>query len=178
MKSKLALAAGLSLTIAACGGGDAGGIDIEGAWARTSPAMATAGAAYMQITAAEADSLVSASVDPSVAGTAEIHEVVMVEDSMSDDAMSDDSTEDMDHGGMEGMDDEGTEGMDGAMMMQEIEALDLPAGETVTLQPGGYHIMLLDLPDALETGETFDLTLTFANAGEQVISVEVREDAP
>lgn len=74
-------------------------------------------------------------------------------------------------------DDSMAEGM-GAMMMREIEELTLPAGETVSLEPGGYHVMLLDLPGPLETGETFDLTLTFANAGEQVVSVEVREEAP
>ncbi len=172
MRSRMTVAAAAVLALAACGGGDAAGIEIEGAWARTSPAMAEAGAAYMQITSAEADSLVSASVDASVAGTVEIHEVVPADGSMSDDSMTDDSM-----GDHSMSDDSMADGM-GAMMMQEIEALALPAGETVSLEPGGYHVMLLDLPDPLETGETFDLTLTFANGGEQVVSVEVREDAP
>jgi periplasmic copper chaperone A len=172
MRARLTVAAVAAVTLAACGGGDTAGIEIDGAWARTSPAMADTGAAYMQITAAEADALVSASVDASVAGTVEIHEVVpadgaMTDDSMGDHSMSDDSMSD----------DSMAEGM-GAMMMQEIEELTLPAGDTVSLEPGGYHVMLLDLPDPLETGETFDLTLTFANAGELVVSVEVREDAP
>lgn len=157
MRDRLILVAASALALAACGGGDAAGIVIDGAWARTSPAMVSAGAAYMQITAADADALVSASVDASVAGTVEIHEVVPADTSMSEDSVA--------------------EGM-GAMMMQEIEELALPAGETVSLEPGGYHVMLLDLPDPLETGETFDLTLTFANAGEQVVSVEIREEAP
>jgi periplasmic copper chaperone A len=167
MRDRLILAAATALALAACGGGDAAGIEIDGAWARTSPAMVSAGAAYMQITAADADALVSASVDASVAGTVEIHEVVPADTGMTGDSMGDDSMSD------ESM----AEGM-GAMIMQEIEELTLPAGESVSLEPGGYHIMLLDLPDPLETGETFDLTLTFANAGEQVVSVEVRDDAP
>jgi periplasmic copper chaperone A len=171
MRTRMTLAAATAIALAACGGGDAGGIEIEGAWARTSPAMADAGAAYMQITAAEADALVSAGVDASVAGTVEIHEVVPAATGMTDDSMDDSM------GDHSMSDDSMAEGM-GAMMMQEIEELTLPAGETVTLEPGGYHVMLLDLPAPLETGQTFDLTLTFANAGEQVVSVEVREDAP
>ncbi|MGF1665343.1 MAG: copper chaperone PCu(A)C [Acidimicrobiia bacterium] len=172
MRNRLTIAAATAVALAACGGGDAAGIEIDGAWARTSPAMADAGAAYMQITASEADALVSASVDASVAGTVEIHEVVPADTAMTDDSMADDSM------GDHSMDDDSmAEGM-GAMMMREIEELTLPAGETVSLEPGGYHVMLLDLPGPLETGETFDLTLTFANAGEQVVSVEVREEAP
>lgn len=151
----------LVLVGAACGG-DTGGIEIDGAWARTSPSMATAGAAYMDITAAEDDQLVAASVDASIAGMVEVHETVMVGDS-SDDSVSDDD------GGMEGM---------GEMTMQQVEAIELPAGATVSLEPGGYHIMMLDLAEPLEAGDTFDLTLTFANAGDQVVTVEVRDSAP
>ena len=172
MRARLAVAAVATVALAACGGGDTAGIEIDGAWARTSPAMVDTGAAYMKMTAAEADALVSASVDASVAGTVEIHEVVPVDTGMADDSMTDDSI-----GDHSMSDDSIAEGME-AMMMQEIEELTLPAGELVSLEPGGCHIMLFDLPDPLETGETFDLTLTFANAGELVVSVEVREDAP
>jgi copper(I)-binding protein len=149
----------LALAVAACGGSSEG-VEIDGAWARTSPTMTTAGAAYMSLTASEDDALLSASVDPSVASTAEVHEVVMA-DSTSDDSMTDDT--------MEGM---------GEMMMQEVESIQLPAGETVTLEPGGYHIMLLDLAEPLEMGATFDITLNFENAGEQTVTVEVRDSAP
>ena len=154
-----ALALVLAVSAGACGSSSEG-VDIEGAWARTSPAMATSGAAYMDLTASEDDALLSASVDPSIAGTVEVHEVVPV-DSMSDDTMSDDT--------MEGM---------GEMTMQPVERIDLPAGETVSLAPGGYHIMLLDLAAPLEVGQTFDITLTFENAGEEAVTVEVRDSAP
>lgn len=53
-----------------------GEIVVEGAWARTSPMEATMGAAYMKITSPIDDELVSASVDPSVAMEAQIHETV------------------------------------------------------------------------------------------------------
>ena len=66
----------------------------------------------------------------------------------------------------------------GAMVMQQIMSLDLPAGETVELKPGGYHVMLIDLPAPLEIGQTFDVTLDFETAPDQVVTVEVRDDAP
>lgn len=154
-----ALVAMLMLAIAACGVDAASGVEVDGAWARTSPAMASAGVAYMDLTAPEDDELVSAAVDDSIAGAVEVHETVLAEhtgDSVSDDTMA---------------------GM-GEMMMQRVDGIQLPAGETVSLQPGGYHIMLLDLAAPLETGQTFDLTLTFANEGEQVVTVEVGDSSP
>ncbi|MBX9615780.1 MAG: copper chaperone PCu(A)C [Caulobacteraceae bacterium] len=51
------------------------------------------------------------------------------------------------------------------MMMRELKAgLPLPAGEAVTLAPGGNHIMLMGVTEPLATGDTVALTLTFANA--------------
>jgi copper(I)-binding protein len=64
------------------------------------------------------------------------------------------------------------------MTMQQVEAIELPAGEAVPLEPGGYHVMLLELAEPLDTGATFDLTLTFENAGEVTVVVEVRDEAP
>jgi copper(I)-binding protein len=64
------------------------------------------------------------------------------------------------------------------MTMQQVEAIELPAGETVSLEPGGHHVMLLELAEPLEVGETFDLTLTLEGAGEITIAVEVRNEAP
>jgi len=45
------------------------------------------------------------------------------------------------------------------------EGLPIPAGETVTLKPGGYHLMLMDLRQPLTEGETVSVTLTFERAG-------------
>lgn len=51
--------------------------------------------------------------------------------------------------------------MDGNVMkMGPVDALTLPAGQTVTLQPGGYHVMLMDLKQALKAGDQVPLTLT------------------
>lgn len=50
----------------------------------------------------------------------------------------------------------------GMMMMNEMrEGLALPAGETVTLAPGGNHLMLMGVEQPLVAGDTVALTLTF-----------------
>ncbi len=181
-----------SVFAAACGDDPAdpvaasSGIVTEGEWARASPMMADAGAAYMQITSASDDRLVSATVDASVAGRVEIHEVVAVEGSMGDDSMDDESMGDdsMDDESMgdDSMDEESMDDghmMDMPMTMRELEGgLVLPAGETVALKPGGYHMMLLELPGPLETGEVFDIELTLESGETHTVSVEVRESAP
>jgi len=47
------------------------------------------------------------------------------------------------------------------MKMRAMSALDLPAGKTVELKSGGYHVMLLDLKTALKKDSTVPLTLLF-----------------
>lgn len=66
-------------------------------------------------------------------------------------------------------------GMSGMTGMQEVDRIDVAAGETVKLEPGGYHIMFMD-PDAsmLTVGETVEITLTFETAGDVTVQAEVR----
>lgn len=168
-----AVLAALGLTAAACGSDEAA-VEVDGAWARTSPMSAEAGAAYFQISSETDDVLIGASVDASVAGTVEIHETRMVEGHSEDDAM-DDSME-MDDSAME--DGEMEMDMSDVMEMVEVGRIELPAGETVSLEPGGLHIMMLDLPAPLENGDTFDLTLDFETADDQVITVTIGDSAP
>ncbi len=47
------------------------------------------------------------------------------------------------------------------MRMRAVPALDLPAGKTVQLKPGGYHLMLMELKQALPKGSSVPLTLVF-----------------
>ena len=63
-----------------------------------------------------------------------------------------------------------TEITDGVMRMRALpEGLAIPAGETVALAPGGYHLMLIDPVEPLQDGARVPLTLVFETAG----SVEV-----
>ena len=50
------------------------------------------------------------------------------------------------------------------MKMRAIPALDLPAGKTVELKPGGYHVMLMDLKAPLAKGSNVPVTLVFQDA--------------
>lgn len=60
------------------------------------------------------------------------------------------------------------------MKMRQLEdGLPIPAGETVELKPGGYHLMFMDLSRSLTDGQTFDVTLVFEKAGEVEIPVSV-----
>ena len=64
--------------------------------------------------------------------------------------------------------------MDGEVMrMREVEGgLAIPAGGSLSLEPGGYHLMLMR-PEALTAGETHDVTLTFERAGDVTLPFTV-----
>lgn len=59
------------------------------------------------------------------------------------------------------------------MKMRQVEAIDLPAGQTVELKPGGYHLMLMGLKAPLKAGDKLPLKLKFEKAGEVVVTVNV-----
>lgn len=67
-----------------------------------------------------------------------------------------------------------TTSMSGMMGMSHVDKIDVPAGQTVKLEPGGYHVMLMNLNAELKAGETVELTLTFRNAGKVTIKAEVK----
>jgi copper(I)-binding protein len=57
--------------------------------------------------------------------------------------------------------------------MQQISSIPMDSRGTVHLEPGGYHVMLLDLPAPLELGDTVEVTLRFAEAGDAHIRAPV-----
>ena len=64
--------------------------------------------------------------------------------------------------------------MDGGMMkMRQLERVELPSGETVRLEPGTLHLMLVGLKQPLVEGSKVPLTLRFATAGEQKVELKV-----
>ena len=60
------------------------------------------------------------------------------------------------------------------MKMRAVPVLDLPAGKTVELKPGGYHVMLLDLKTTLKKDSTVPLTLVFKDAKGTESKVELQ----
>ena len=64
---------------------------------------------------------------------------------------------------------------DGMMKMRRVPAIDLPAGETTTLAPGGLHVMLIGLQQKLVPGEKVALTLVFEDGSEVELQAPVRK---
>lgn len=68
---------------------------------------------------------------------------------------------------------------DGVMRMFPVDGIDVPAGKTVKLAPGGYHVMLMGLKRQMKPGDSVPLKLTFELANKKretvELSVEVRD---
>ncbi len=117
----------------------AGDLTIVQPWSRATAPGATTGVIYFGIANAgkSGDRLTGISTD--VADKAEMHKTMM----MPGDAKG---------GGM--------------MMMDPMpDGVTIAAGQTVTLQPNGMHVMLMGLKHQLKPGDTFPVTLTFEKAG-------------
>jgi copper(I)-binding protein len=59
------------------------------------------------------------------------------------------------------------------MKMRPIGGIDIPAGQPVTLSPGGMHIMLIGLKEPLKAGQSFPLTLSFEKAGKRTVNIAI-----
>ena len=140
----------LVMLLAACGGGASGELTVENVWGRTSPAVADNGAFYMTITNGTGEDEELLGATIDVCGAVELHEMFMTENDV--------------------------------MRMQQVPGglIPIPAGETVKLEAGGLHVMCIGKTAEFEAGQTYDLTLNFANAGERVVTADIRdaEDMP
>ncbi len=63
----------------------------------------------------------------------------------------------------------------GMMRMRKVEKIDLPAGEMVKLEPGGLHVMLINLQKKLVPGEEASITLVFEDGSKQEITVPIKK---
>ncbi len=174
----IAIAIVLPFALVACGDDDdtastttakAAQPTVSDAWAGPATAGGN-GAIYMTITGdGDADALVGAAVPADIAATVELHETTTADDT--------DTTTTT----MAGSDDTTTTAMGGdpmggeMMTMRPVDKIDIPADGDATLEPGGYHIMLLDLQKDLVVGDKIPVTLTFEHAGEIQTTAEVRE---
>lgn len=151
------LAAGLGL--AACGGesssSDKASVDVTGAWTRVTAPKQTNGAVYLTISSQDGDTLTKASVPTSIAGMAQLHETT---GSMGSGSGSTSTTE-----------------MDSMKGMKEVDSIPIPAGKAVKLEPGGYHIMLMELVKPITAGEKVPVTLTFEKAGTLTFDAVARD---
>ena len=60
------------------------------------------------------------------------------------------------------------------MKMRQIPGLDLAAGRTMELKPGGYHVMLMDLKQALKGGEQVPITLVFEDDAKKRFTLDIK----
>ena len=59
--------------------------------------------------------------------------------------------------------------------MRQLRAFEVPGRERLALEPGGAHLMLVDLLQPLKKGERFSMTLNFERAGALEVQFEVQE---
>ena len=145
---------GMTFFIASCG---QAALKIEDSWARPGiPGGNSAIYFIVENSTDEPDVLLG--VELSVAASVEMHRTVAME---------------MDNEG--GEDDGGLSGGQ-VMKMEEQDQIEIPARSDVVLEPGGLHIMLIDLADGLEPGDEIMILLRFQAAGEveQTVIVEER----
>ena len=60
------------------------------------------------------------------------------------------------------------------MKMRAVKGLDLPAGKTVELKPGGYHVMLMDLKQQMKEGTTVPVTLVVEGKDKKRSTIEIK----
>lgn len=63
---------------------------------------------------------------------------------------------------------------DGVAKMREVQEIPIPANGSVTLQPGGYHIMFIGLTQPFKEGESIPVKLNFANGQSVDVSFSVK----
>jgi copper(I)-binding protein len=63
------------------------------------------------------------------------------------------------------------------MKMRAVAGVDLTAGKTVELKPGGYHVMFMDLKQQIKPGDSVPLTLVFENKDKKRESVDLKVTA-
>lgn len=70
-----------------------------------------------------------------------------------------------------------TREVEGFVRMEQLSKLDVAAGQSLALAPGGTHLMLLELSDMPEAGTSVRLCLTLASGDELCTDAKVRKDA-
>lgn len=144
--SVIVLAAALAL--AGCTAGQAGKVNVEGVWAR--PSRAAMDGSGTVTGAFMKLTNTGSGPDRLVSASCDAAEKVEIHETV-----------------MEG---------EVAKMQPLPDGLELPAGGSVELKPGGYHIMLINLKNDLKAGDKFMLDLQFEKAGK--ISVEAMVEDP
>ncbi|WP_370280119.1 copper chaperone PCu(A)C [Pontibacterium sp.] len=65
--------------------------------------------------------------------------------------------------------------VDGVMRMSEVKGLQVPVGGKVEMKPGSYHVMLINLKEPLQKGQTVPVTIKFTAGQELTVQAKVKE---
>lgn len=57
--------------------------------------------------------------------------------------------------------------------MSSVDSLEIAPGGVLDFAPGGYHVMAFDIDDTLKTGESTELTLTFADGDKLSMPLQI-----
>ncbi len=128
-------------------GEDCAGIHVVSAWARPAAPGAPNSAAYGLVLNLTSSDNALVGVESAVAEAVELHEMVMAAGDV--------------------------------MQMRPVEGggIPLPAGGAALLQPGGLHIMLINLTGTLGEGDSFALDFEFADGEPVTLTIPVRQPA-
>lgn len=63
------------------------------------------------------------------------------------------------------------------MMQEKKGGIVIKPGETVILEPGGLHIMIMDITSPIVAGDRFDFTFLFTGAGLQTLTLTAKDSA-
>ena len=156
-----------ALGVGAAAAHDGTSIEVKKPWARVSAMEASNGAVYMVLKneSSSDQSLVGVSVPTSVAAEAQMHETVTASGDPSATTMA---------GGM-GSSATTMAGASGTMTMRQVDEIMIPAESTVRLEPGGYHIMLMDLAAPLKAGSSVKVTLEFEGGKTMTVKAVVKK---
>lgn len=124
---------------------EATGIEVKSAWARPAlPGMNTA--LYFTLTNASTDAIAIIGIETDVAERAEMHRTTLTRKTDSDGRPTQ------------------------MMTMEPVTMYEVPAGGSLTLKPGGFHIMLLGVTRDLLEGERIEVTLRTATGDSIAVS--------
>ncbi|MFN8597095.1 MAG: copper chaperone PCu(A)C [Anaerolineae bacterium] len=137
------------MVVTACAPAAAPGpkITVEAVWGRSSPKVAGAGAFYLNIKNTGSEADKLVGAKSDACGTVELHETV-------------------DKGG-------------GMMEMQPIagQTIEIKAGTTVELKPGGMHVMCMMKKADFKAGDKYSITLVFEKSGEIKVDADIKDTA-
>ena len=63
------------------------------------------------------------------------------------------------------------------MMQEKKGGIEIKPGETVTLEPGGLHIMIMDISKPIVAGDKITFTVKFKNAESQTLTLTAKDSA-